>query len=176
MLPGESVLVSEWTGLPGRAKSVQRFERSNGRILRCIKTYLYLSKCHSQVDSDVASRELSRRVNWLETRPHPADGQERERTDALPLPVWLRHLRHCHGCLWRRGYVFHEWHMFQRLFVITKLIFCTLSNVVHCWMMKASHNLTCYYLFPPYIGRNRLPRLPLLPPDIAFIDRPSYRP
>ena len=32
------------------------------------------------------------------------------------------------------------------------------------------------YLFPPYTGRNRLPRLYLLPPDIAFIDRPSYRP
>ena len=30
--------------------------------------------------------------------------------------------------------------------------------------------------FPPYTGRNRLPRLPLLLADIAFIDRPSYRP
>ena len=30
MLPGEVELVSEWTGLPGNAKSVKRFERSNG--------------------------------------------------------------------------------------------------------------------------------------------------
>ena len=29
MLPGEAELVSEWTGLSGRAKSVKRFERSN---------------------------------------------------------------------------------------------------------------------------------------------------
>ena len=30
MLPGEAELVSELTVLPGRAKSVKRFERSNG--------------------------------------------------------------------------------------------------------------------------------------------------
>ena len=30
MLPGEAELVSEGTGLPGKAKSVKRFERSNG--------------------------------------------------------------------------------------------------------------------------------------------------
>ena len=30
MLPGEAELVSEWTGLSGRAKSLKRFERSNG--------------------------------------------------------------------------------------------------------------------------------------------------
>ena len=30
MLPGEAELVSEWTGLSGRAKRVKRFERSNG--------------------------------------------------------------------------------------------------------------------------------------------------
>ena len=29
MLPGEAELVSKLTGLPGRAKSVKRFERSN---------------------------------------------------------------------------------------------------------------------------------------------------
>ena len=29
MLPGEAELVSEWTSLSGRAKSVKRFERSN---------------------------------------------------------------------------------------------------------------------------------------------------
>ena len=30
MLPGEAVLLSELTGLPGRAKSEQCFERSDG--------------------------------------------------------------------------------------------------------------------------------------------------
>ena len=30
MLPGEAELVSEWTGLSGKAKSVKRFEQSNG--------------------------------------------------------------------------------------------------------------------------------------------------
>ena len=30
MLPGEAELVSEWTGLPWKAKCVKRFERSNG--------------------------------------------------------------------------------------------------------------------------------------------------
>ena len=30
MFPGEAELVSEWTGLPGEAKSVKRFEQSNG--------------------------------------------------------------------------------------------------------------------------------------------------
>ena len=38
MLPGEAELVSEWTGLPGRAKSVQRFERSNGLDTALYKT------------------------------------------------------------------------------------------------------------------------------------------
>ena len=30
MPPGEAELVSEWTGLSGKAKRVKRFERSNG--------------------------------------------------------------------------------------------------------------------------------------------------
>ena len=41
MLPGEAELVLEWTGLPGEAKHVKRFERSNGLdtvILHYIKT------------------------------------------------------------------------------------------------------------------------------------------
>ena len=33
MLPGEAELVSEWTGLSGRAKSVKRFERPNHGVL-----------------------------------------------------------------------------------------------------------------------------------------------
>ena len=44
MLPGEAELVSEWTGLPGRAKSVKRFERSNGLDTALYKNYLYLFK------------------------------------------------------------------------------------------------------------------------------------
>ena len=42
MLPGEAELVSEWTGLPGKAKSVKRFERSNGLDTALYKNYLYL--------------------------------------------------------------------------------------------------------------------------------------
>ena len=42
LLPGEAELVSEWTGLPGRAKSVKRFERSNGLDTALYKNYLYL--------------------------------------------------------------------------------------------------------------------------------------
>ena len=42
MLPGEAELVSEWTGLPGEAKSLKRFERSNGLDTALYKNYLYL--------------------------------------------------------------------------------------------------------------------------------------
>ena len=42
MLPGEAELVSEWTGLSGRAKSVKRFERFNGLDTALYKNYLYL--------------------------------------------------------------------------------------------------------------------------------------
>ena len=42
MVPGEAELVSEWTGLSGRAKSVKRFERSNGLATALHKNYLYL--------------------------------------------------------------------------------------------------------------------------------------
>ena len=42
MLPGEAELVSELTGLPGRAKTVKRFERSNGLDTALYKNYLYL--------------------------------------------------------------------------------------------------------------------------------------
>ena len=42
MLPGEAELVSEWTGLPGRAKSVKRFEWSNRPDIALYKNYLYL--------------------------------------------------------------------------------------------------------------------------------------
>ena len=39
MLPGEAELVSEWTGLPGEAKSVKRFERSNRLDTALYKKY-----------------------------------------------------------------------------------------------------------------------------------------
>ena len=38
MLPGEAELVSGWTGLPGRAKSVKRLSGQTDWILRYIKT------------------------------------------------------------------------------------------------------------------------------------------
>ena len=40
MLPGEAEFVSECTGLPGMAKSVKRFERSNGLDTALYKNYL----------------------------------------------------------------------------------------------------------------------------------------
>ena len=43
MLPGEAELVSEWTGLPVNAKSVKRFERSNGLDI-ALYNYLYTHK------------------------------------------------------------------------------------------------------------------------------------
>ena len=42
MLTREAELVSEWTGLPGRAKSVKRVGRSNGLDTALFKNYLYL--------------------------------------------------------------------------------------------------------------------------------------
>ena len=41
MLPEEAEMVSEWTGLPGRAKSVRCFERSNGLDTALYKNYLF---------------------------------------------------------------------------------------------------------------------------------------
>ena len=42
MLTGEAELVSERTGLSGRAKNVKRFERSNGLDTALYKNFLYL--------------------------------------------------------------------------------------------------------------------------------------
>ena len=41
MILGEAELVSELTGLPGRAKRVKRFERSNGLDTALFKNYIY---------------------------------------------------------------------------------------------------------------------------------------
>ena len=54
MLPGEAELVSKLTGLPGRAKSVKRFERSNGPDIALYKNCLYLFfSCHHFFRSDL---------------------------------------------------------------------------------------------------------------------------
>ena len=45
MLPGEAELVSERTGLSGKAKSVKRFEQSNGLDTALYKNFLYLLQC-----------------------------------------------------------------------------------------------------------------------------------
>ena len=41
MVPGKAELVSECTGLPGRTKTVQRFERSDGLDTALYKNYLF---------------------------------------------------------------------------------------------------------------------------------------
>ena len=45
MLPGEAELLSEWTGLPRDAKSVKRFERSNGLDTALYKNNFFFYKC-----------------------------------------------------------------------------------------------------------------------------------
>ena len=66
MLPGEAELVSEWTGLPGRAKSVKRFERSNGLDTALYKNYLFLCEGgHSlRTPKQIMWHE------WARTRPN----------------------------------------------------------------------------------------------------------
>ena len=46
MLPGEAELVSERTGLSGEAKSIKRFERSNGLDTALYKNYLFFTHFH----------------------------------------------------------------------------------------------------------------------------------
>ena len=58
MLPGEAELVSEWTRLPGRAKSVKRFERSNG-----LDTALY--KKHTFFTFIAVSEHLGEQVMYV---------------------------------------------------------------------------------------------------------------
>ena len=50
MLPGEAELVSEWTGLSVEAKSVKRFERSNGLDTALYKNYLFRDDGDDEVD------------------------------------------------------------------------------------------------------------------------------
>ena len=48
MLSGEAELVSEWTGLSGRAKSVKRFERSDGLDIALYKTTFTFFKKYAE--------------------------------------------------------------------------------------------------------------------------------
>ena len=53
MLPGDAELVSECTGLPGRAKRVKRFEGPTDGILRYIKTTFTFMLCLGTILCDV---------------------------------------------------------------------------------------------------------------------------
>ena len=66
MLPGEVESVSECTGLSGRAKSVKRFERSNGLDIAIYKNYLYL--CFI-TDVSPKSCDLDPAPTWLVVGP-----------------------------------------------------------------------------------------------------------
>ena len=59
MLPGEAELVSEWTSLPGEAKSVKHFERSNGLDNALYKNYLYLYLRHSSIYCRIRATAIS---------------------------------------------------------------------------------------------------------------------
>ena len=74
MLPGEAELVSEWTGLPGRAKSVKRFERSNGLDTALYKTTfsLYLP---CEYEGTKLRQPFSQPMQFEWNRP-TRDGQE----------------------------------------------------------------------------------------------------
>ena len=64
MVPGEAELASELTGLPGRAKSVKPFERSNGPDIALYKkipfNYLYDCLVLERPVSAVAAFRLRR--------------------------------------------------------------------------------------------------------------------
>ena len=69
MLPGEAGLVSEWTGLPGDAKSVKRFERCNGPDTALYKNYLYLYYINLRRSRDCSRQVLS--FAFLSSFPSP---------------------------------------------------------------------------------------------------------
>ena len=69
MLPAEAELVSEWTGLPGEAKRVKWFERSNGPHITLYKNYLYLFLPFSVTDG----WDTRHWCEWLE-EPHQVPG------------------------------------------------------------------------------------------------------
>ena len=57
MLPGEAELVSEWTGLPGSANIVKRFERSNGPDIALYKNYLF---CNENINTQTCCTFVDR--------------------------------------------------------------------------------------------------------------------
>ena len=62
-LPWEAELVSEWTGLPGKAKSVKRFERANGLDTALYKNYFFLRcqhMCVGETDWTLATSDKVR--------------------------------------------------------------------------------------------------------------------
>ena len=77
MLPGEAEMVSEWTGLSGKAKSVKRFERSNGLDTALYKTYHLPFFLHVKTGEDkrmtaAADKQACRKKgsNYIRPRPH----------------------------------------------------------------------------------------------------------
>lgn len=52
-----------------------------------------------QIDGDVASGPVQRREAGLETHPDQTDGEERQRTDTLPVSVGAGAVRDCDGRL-----------------------------------------------------------------------------
>ena len=65
MLPGEAELVSEWTGLPGRAKSVKSFERSNGPDIALYKNYLFKLPLYRYLQFSKWNNIAISQTSWL---------------------------------------------------------------------------------------------------------------
>ena len=118
MLPREAELVSDWTGLSGRAKSVKRFERSNGLDAALHKNYLYFvafqrSKrttddgeiLSEYSDEDEAPRRKKRGRKGSESDEENGErkGKKRRRF-VFALPFSISHVllsnksRKCHVC------------------------------------------------------------------------------
>ena len=74
MLPGEAELVSEWTGLPGEAKSVKHFERSNGLDTALYKNYLYLLLLHDSRIIEMEDSDSPFFKSDYRTRSKPSNG------------------------------------------------------------------------------------------------------
>ena len=74
MFPGEAALVSEWTGLSGRAKCVKRFERSNGLDTALYKNYLLSKRSQRAANPTVINGligQLDSRLKCLEESTTP---------------------------------------------------------------------------------------------------------
>ena len=138
MLPGEAELVSEWTGLSGRAKSVKCFERSNGLDTALYKNYLYLL----YLSTDQWKRKTASQCNCTETdRSHHF--QDNYSNWELTDHTWSRKLWHVstrYSNIYRsRSYsekhVFSMWALIYGSKNITYLII--LDKI--CWPIKWIH-------------------------------------